>query len=298
MLLGLPVAGLLTVSSVAGPLPLPETEPTTAPSSAADLEAEALYNAGVERFEEGEFEAALVPLEASLELLDDPNTRYAYAQTLNKLGRCPEAVREYERILDAVPEGSDVQRVLEGAIRACAGQMAEALSEAEAEEEEAQEEEPAPPAVLRLPVPKPTAVGQDPGRSWRQGGVAAMAVGGVGIVIGVSVAAYFSVRGREFSNNLELALTRQDAAGCTVDASTLECEQFEADIDTWRANGDQANRLALVSGVVGVGLGVTSLVAGGLVFREGTLRTKHWRSGRPSAGFVPTPNGAVVVGRF
>ena len=291
MLLGLPVAGLLTVSSVVAPLP---GGPGPSPSSAADLEAEALYNAGVERFEAGEYEAALVPLEASLALLDDANTRYAYAQTLNKLGRCPEAVREYERILNVTPEDSDVHRVLEGGIRACAGRMAAALTEAEAADDE-----PAPtPAVLRLPVPEPIVVGEDPGIRWRQGGVAAMAVGGVSVVLGGALAGYFSVRGQEFSSNLANTLSRQDAADCGGESSSIECQQLDSDIGTWRRNGGRANRSIVVSAAVGVGLGVSLLVTGGLLFREGTLRTKHWRSGRASAVFVPTPTGGAIVGRF
>lgn len=297
MFLGLPLAGLLTASSVVAPIPVLE-EPGPTPSSAADLEAEALYNAGVERFEAGEFAAALTPLEASLELLDDTNTRYAYAQTLNKLGRCPEAVREYERILDVVPEDSDVSRVLQGGIRACAGQMAAVLAEAEAEAEVTPAEAAPPPSVLRLPAPEPAVVGDDPGIRWRLGGVVAMGVGGVSIVLGGTLGAYFAVRGREFSDRLSMTTSEKQLAGCETNASSLECRQIDSDINTWRSNGQQANRTALISGVVGVGLGVSLLVAGGLVFREGTLRTKHWRSGRASAVLVPTLRGGTVVGRF
>ncbi len=297
MLLALPVAGFLAVSSALAPLPTGSAEPGPAPSSAADLEAEALYNAGVDRFEAGEFEAALPPLAASLELLDDPNTRYAYAQTLNRLGRCPEAVREYEQILDATAEGSDAQVVLAGAIRACAAQMAAALTEAEAEAEATLGASPPSPAVLRLPVPEPTVVGDDPGATWRQGGVVAMAAGGASVVLGGAVAIYFSARGRDFSSRLSEAQAEQGAANCGA-SSTLRCLQLDADIGTWRRNGEQANRSALLSGVVGAGLGVSLLVAGGLVFREGKLRPKHWSTGRLSASVVLTPTGGALVGRF
>lgn len=292
MLQGLSVAGLLALSSVLVPFPDADAR-TPPPSSAADLEAQALYNAGVERFEAREFEAALPPLEASLELLDDANTRYAYAQTLNKLGRCPEAVREYERILGGVPEDSDVRRVLQGAIRACAHQMAVALSEAEVPPRE-----PAPsPGVLRLAAPKPLAVGDDPGVSWRRGGVAAMGVGAVSVVLGGTLAGFYLARREEFSSNLNNALARQKSA-CSDGLEDLECQQASTDIDTWRTNGQRAQRLAVVSGVVGLGLGSSMLLAGGLVFHEGKLRTRHWRNGRPSALFVPTPTGVAIVGRF
>ena len=299
MPLGVPVAGLLVALIAPAPLPLdPAPEAPHSPASAADLEAEALYNAGVERFEGGDFAAALAPLEASLALLEDANTRYAYAQTLNRLGRCPEAVREYDRLLGVVPEGSDAQRVLEGAVRACAAQMAATLTEAEAQEEEKRDQTSPPPAVLRLPVPDPAPVGDDPGRSWRRGGMAAMAVGGVSIVAGGTVAAYYGVRGREFSNKLAVSLDEQDAAGCGPNESTSECGRIDGEILAWRENGDRANRYALLSGVVGIGFGLTAVVVGALVVREGTVRTDRWRSERPSVAFVAAMTGGTLVGRF
>ncbi|MEM6292245.1 MAG: tetratricopeptide repeat protein [Myxococcota bacterium] len=260
--------------------------------TSGSLEAEALYNAGVERFEAGDFEGALRPLEASLELADDPNTRYAYAQALNQLGRCPEAVREYERVIDLVPEESQAHEVVDQAIRSCASKMAETLASGE------EAAAPPPPVVLTLGTPRPMGVGEDPGKTRRAVGIGLMTGGTAGVVIGGVVAAVFVTRGNEFASNLARDNEAFNAADCAgANSGSTTCAQLSGNIDTWRANGNAANLRVVISAAVGVGGGAALLVAGGLLFRDAKRRTAAWKNGR-TVGIAPTPGGVLVSGRF
>jgi len=279
------------------PIPPPGAfEPSVDEASETPLndEPEALYNAGVKLFESGDLEAALRPLEASLSLQEDANTRFAYGQVLKKLDRCSEAVREFERVLEAVPEGSDAERVLNQAILSCANDMADTLGT-----RAGPSGEPSRPVILRLGDPRPITLGKDPGRSWEVGGITSMGVGAFGVVSGIGMFAFYSVRGREFSNELGASLDEQAQLGCNSNDPADECSQVQGQIDTWRDNGNQANTLRAISLGVGGGLGVLLLVAGGLAFREGKIRTAQWRNGRTAwIRVVPTGRGVSAVGRF
>lgn len=277
-------------SSTVSALPA-DSDPPARQESAADLEAEALYNAGVERFEAGDFEGALRALEASLTKAQDANTRYAYAQTLNKMGRCPEAVREYERVIELVPEDSAPHDMVDAAIRHCADQMAQTL-------ESARDEPTPPPVLVRIPEPKPVVFGNDPGVSWRTGGFVTMGVGSAVVILGATMAAVYRVRGREFHNNLRDARIQAEINGCSLSVATPECPEIESEIHVWRTNTNRANRLVAASAGAVVGLGAVLIVAGGLVYREGKLRTRQWANGLARTQVVPTGRGVAVVGRF
>lgn len=284
-------AVLASISLVTAAPPSTDSNPSDA--SPAMLEAEALYEAGVRRFDAGEYEEALGPLQASLEVRDDPNTRFAIGQTLKKLGRCPEAIEQFEKGLDSLPDDAEAAGILNRAIRSCADDMAEALT-AQSTTEEAPR-----PMILRLPEPRPVALGKDPGKSWRVGGIATMGVGAFSFVAGIAKGAWFVVRGRGFSEDLRGALNEQDALGCDGSDGSGQCAQVQSEVDSFRSNGETANRFAVVSFAVGGGLGVALLVTGGLVFREGNIRTRQWKSGRVSdVRVLPSLGGISVSGRF
>lgn len=98
-----------------------------APESASGFsnkKAEAAYAAGIEKFDRGDFDEALVDLDASLRIEESAKALYAKAQSLNKLDRCREAVPIYNRVLKMLPDDSPAQPAVKDALVTCAEKLA------------------------------------------------------------------------------------------------------------------------------------------------------------------------------
>ncbi|MCA9706023.1 MAG: tetratricopeptide repeat protein, partial [Myxococcales bacterium] len=99
--------------------------------------------------------------------------------------------------------------------------------------------------------------GPDPGRTLRIAGAATMGGGGLLVVTGAVLGIFYGVKGQEFSDELRQLQSERDMF-CT-DPDSTECAQQDANIDTARNNGRQANLgLGLALGIGG-GLGLVAL---------------------------------------
>jgi tetratricopeptide (TPR) repeat protein len=83
----------------------------------ADVEARALFSAGVVAYDAGRYEAALESFEHAYELSDRPALLYNMGQCYDRLRRDHEALDAFQRYLEAVPE-SDNHAQVEVRIRA------------------------------------------------------------------------------------------------------------------------------------------------------------------------------------
>lgn len=95
-----------------------------APNGFESPDAEALYAQGVAMFDDGDFEGALEKVEASLAIEITAMSLYAKAQSLNKLGRCREAVPIYNELVDMLPAQSEARSFVKDALVSCAEKMA------------------------------------------------------------------------------------------------------------------------------------------------------------------------------
>jgi hypothetical protein len=87
----------------------------------ADDEARVRSRSGIERFRRGEYAAAIADFEASYALRPLPELRFNIAQAQRSLGRCDDALAEYERYLSEAPAGRRRAQAESGAaeMRAC-----------------------------------------------------------------------------------------------------------------------------------------------------------------------------------
>lgn len=114
----LAVALSLGVASVSRAAPSPDTS-----SEFASERARSLYEAGLAKFDAGDYEGALIDLDESLEVETKAKSLYAKAQSLNKLGRCREAVPIYNRVLTMLPDSSPATGAVKDALVMCAEKL-------------------------------------------------------------------------------------------------------------------------------------------------------------------------------
>ncbi len=240
-----------------------------APSSFKSDEAQALYDAGIQKFDRGEFEDALVDLDASIEVERSALALYAKAQSLNKLERCREAVPIYNEVLGMLPEDSGARPAVKDALVTCAEKMAE------------EDETPLPPPVIDTTDPEVEDDLDDPPeeidrpndkqrKKWYTDPYAPILIG-VGAV-GVGIGGYYLAEASE--------------------ENARQPEQY----DEFAAKGERVRQLQVRGGVI-LGVGGALLLTG--VIRYAILAAKGRRSKTafaPSVG--PRWAGASLSGRF
>jgi hypothetical protein len=263
--------------------------PTSAAPESVELqggrEAEALYEAGVSAFKAQDFARATSLFSEALSIAVTPEALYARAQAYGKLGRCDEANADYRQVGELLPEDHSAQALIRDAVFRCANDSSSEHLEQH------------PQLVVLQPL-KPIPIGTDPGRRPRVAGFTLLALGATSSLLGVSLATIFAVKTRDFNSSRTAAEQDYVSFGCET-STQFECEVLREEIDVWHRNSRVARQFAIIGGASGVGLGVVGLVTGGLLLREGRLRTRQWQSGRSVAWRVgPTGNGVTVFGRF
>ncbi|MFN3187155.1 MAG: hypothetical protein ACE37F_34470 [Nannocystaceae bacterium] len=101
------------------------TSASAAPIPIDDPEAKALFERGVELYESGDLEGALEQLDASLAIQRSTEALFTKGQSLNRLGRCREAVPIYKEVLTQVDPGSEAEIAVKNVLVVCAEKMAE-----------------------------------------------------------------------------------------------------------------------------------------------------------------------------
>lgn len=239
-------------------------------ASAADFEnpkAEKLYDVGVQKFDAGDYAAALDDLERSIALERNASSLYAYAQTLNKLERCREAVPVYNEVLDKLPEESGARPAVKDALVKCAEKLAEedvAPTPAPILESDGDEG----PTELDEPVDEPEP--EKPAKRWYTDPYAPVLIG-VGAV-GVGVGGwYLSEASKENAKRPEL-------------------------YDEFAAKGDRVRELQIRGGVI-LGIGGALVLTGAI--RYAVLGARGRRAATAFSPVIgPRWTGVSVSGRF
>lgn len=242
---------------------------SAAPSGFENPDAEALYDEGVTMFDSGDFEGALEKVEASLAIETSAKSLYAQAQSLNKLGRCREAVPIYNDVLAMLPDKSAARPAVKDALVTCAEKMAE-------EEETVV----TPPIVVDNgtddgsdgealdPVDDPPP--KSSGRKWYADPYAPVLIG-VGAV-GVGVGGYY--------------------VGEAVKENSKQPEQY----DEFAAKGERVRQLRIQGGVI-LGIGGTLILVGAIRYTVLGVRGRRNKTAfTPIVG--PRFTGASLSGRF
>lgn len=274
---------------------------TAAP--AADKSPEVLYDEGRKAYRLGDFATAVDRWEEAYAASDNAlllynislayRGRYTITNDIGDLRRARAVLDNFMKVAEADPD-IDIDDAPEKLVE---------IDEQIAAAEKQARENPTEPIITTPPetaVPKRPEPTPDPGRTMRLAGIGTMAGGGLALVAGAGVMGYFIIRSKEFGDNLTRDNTAFENEGCMGDETTGVCGQLGNNIETWRANGRDANTSSILAIAVGGGIGVIALVAGGLVFNEGNKRTKLWeKQGFTSElRLVPTGRGALLTGRF
>ena len=270
-----------------------------------DDEARALYAAGEREYLRGRFREALEKFEKAYDLSGQPLLLYNIALAYSRLYEVAKDLEELRRgravlnnfmmfaARDPELDAADAKKLLE---------EIEALIAAheEADPGTAVETNGDPPLVPDDAPRTPT--GEDPGRVLRIGGAVAMGVGGVLLVGGTIGGIVYSIKGREFSDEIERLRTETPNA-CAEGDDAIECQQNGVDIDTARDNGRKANLGVGLSFGIGGGLGLIGLATGVVLFVQGNRRTREWKAGTAAAPRLQvwptlTRRGMGLAGRF
>lgn len=222
----------------------------------------------------GNFQEALVELQAAYAIEPQPKLLYAIAQVYAKLDQCTEAIDYYERFLEA---DKSKQAVVRQAIDACKKKLAEAAvttSEQTPPTEPPPPEQPVePPPVEAAPPPSPppspspatvTVTTQAMQSSWYSDVLGdALVLGGVGAAVG----AVFMYR----------------AAKSDVDKA--DASETLAAYNDFRSSADRKQIYSIV--LAGSGL---SLIAAGIL--RYTLRDNRRES---PVAIVPSADGGIIT---
>ncbi len=240
------------------------------PSGFDNPDAEALYLEGLGMFDEGDFEGALQKAEASLALERTAGSLYAKAQSLNKLGRCREAVPVYNEVLALLPDKSTARPAIKDALVKCAEKMAE------------EDEAVAPPPVVMDNGPgdgSDLGEASDPvddpepkssGKKWYADPYAPVLIG-VG-AIGVGIGGYY--------------------LGQAAEENSKQPEQY----DEFAAKGERVRQLQVQGGVI-LGVGAALVLTGAI--RYAVLGVRGRRNKTAFTPLVsPRLTGASLSGRF
>lgn len=276
-------------------------------SAAPEASPEQLYDEGRKAYRLGDFETAVDKWQQAYDLSDNGlllyNISLAYkglytiSGDTGDLRRSRAVLDNFIKVAHADPdieEDDAPQRLAE---------LDKMIAEAEAAEEA---NKPPPPVVVTPDDGVKDDRGPDPGRKLRLAGMGTMIGGGAIALTGVSLAAFYAIKGQEFASSLKRDNNDFETSGCDAligdQGETGErCRQLDENRDTWRANGQQANVLAVAMGVGLGGVGVVALIAGGLVFNESNKRTKQWERGLTRVQVAPTfgsVRGLTISGRF
>jgi hypothetical protein len=233
--------------------------------------AQKTFEAGDELYESGRYQEALTAFRASLDLVASPNSRLMVARCLRELGQLVQAEQEFATtVRDAEASG---------------GRYAQTADAARAEREAVQKQIAELEAAKPAEAPPPPAPSPEPSRevhtlefgtaeressslrpyAYVSGAVGAVGLAGFGVFGAMSASRY---------SDLEEACP---SGRCPGDK--------QADIDAGRRDQTIAN-VALVVGVVGVGVGVTLFV---LSADDG---------GGERVGLRVLPSSAALVGSF
>ncbi|MEM6292987.1 MAG: hypothetical protein AAGA54_17055 [Myxococcota bacterium] len=256
---------LSVAMSVATPA-LAFAPPKSGSKSAAATE---LYESGLERFDAGEYEAAIVELDGSLSIERSARALFAKAQSLNKLDRCKEAVPVYNEALGLLPEGSEAWSLVKDGLVKCIEKLGDEEAAAAA----------AAPVVVDEPIDEPAETETEtddppppakPGKAWYKDPYAPIFIG-VGAV-GVGIGGYF-----------------------LSEASRENAEQPER-YDEFEAKGQRVQDLQVRGGII-LGIGGALVLTG--VIRYAVLASRNRRA---KVAFTPAvaPKwaGVSVQGRF
>lgn len=272
--------------------------PRPALARAAEETPEGLYDEGRKAYRLGDFKTAVDKWEKAYDISDNGlllyNISLAYkglytiSNDLADLRRARAILDNFIKVAKANPDidpDDAPERLIE-------------LDAMIAEAEQAVEDDKPPPPVVVQPNEGDELrekMGPDAGRTLRLAGMGTMVGGGAIALTGVALAAFYGIKGQEFSSKLGNSLDAQDT--CEENGET-NCDRFDGEIQTWRDNGNEANTLSVAMGLGLGGVGVVALVAGGLVFNEGNKRTKQWERGLSELRVSPTRRGLVLTGRF
>jgi len=223
-----------------------------------------LYERGVQKFDQLDYEGALEELDASLAVERTTPALYAKAQALNKLGRCGDAVPVYDEVLEAVPPKSTAASAVKDALVTCAEKLAADRAEAD--------QLPAEPEPEPVSDPEPESDPHRDGPAWYRD-VPAPILLGVGMV-GVGV-----------------------GAGLLGQAASLDPENAD-DYGAFESERDQQHSRRIAGGVI-LGVGGALLVGG--VVRYILVARKNDAQRSPAAltpSFGPHQAGLTIRGRF
>jgi tetratricopeptide (TPR) repeat protein len=293
------VSGISVVSPVrtAGDAPAVDKDKTTP---------EELYEQGRKAYRLGDFKTSVDKWQEAYSASDNAlllyNISLAYkglygiTKDLEDLRKARAVLDNFIKLAEADPEVDidDAYERLE--------EIDGMLEAAEAAEAARKPPPPTPPPEDDSDALRTVPSGSDPGRELRIAGIGTMAAGGALLLTAGGLVGYFAIRGEGFSNDLRADLETHEAMGCQdmPDGSrSAECQQLDANIGQWRANGRKANRNAIISGAVAGGLGLVGLVAGAVLFTEGNRRSRKWEKGIASRlRLMPARRGLVLSGRF
>jgi tetratricopeptide (TPR) repeat protein len=240
-----------------------------APSAASAEEppsvvARAHFKRGVERYKAGEYDAAVVELEAAIAIVDEPDFEYLLGQAERRRGRCDRAIDAYRRFLKSGPPPGEV-KVAEANILRCEEVIAKAGPPAPA----------LPPVPVVPPAPPPAEPrgGSSPGSST--GKVVGGATAGVGAVA-LGIGAYLAVS----------AGNRAGAVNAAAVAHATWTQALQDDLDGAHRDGTAA---AVLLGVGG------ALVAAGGVVLVLSFRPPGAPKSNVSVRAAVGPGGRVVA---
>ena len=242
---------------------------SAAPSTNAQASADALFEHGQTEYKAGRYREAIPLFKEAYDQVHDPVYLFNIAQAYRKLFDCEPASDYYKQYLDALPTAENkakVQQWLTELEPCVSSKRADRENERQAREREAARQ--AQEREHAKPPPPPQATTTEPadsGKTLRIAGIAAAAVG----VVGLGVGAYYAKVSADDKNQV---------AGCTPAAM---CNWMKyAPID---ADGKAANRNAYI-GFIGGGL----VAAGGAVLYVLGMR------GGEGVSVAPTAGGATV----
>lgn len=272
-----------------------------------------LYDQGRKAYRLGDFEIAVEKWERAYELSDRPLLLYNISLAYKGLYGITKDIADLRRaraVLDNFIKLAEADPELE------VDDAPERLAELDAMIAELEREEEAHPSragtgtstgdTTQANVDAQPASegrrGSDPGRVFKHAGIGLMAAGGAFVVTGVAVGVYYAVRGAYYQDRLQQTYDRAREYMCVVGdpAPTGPCVDTLANIPIHRRNGQLANRGAVISLGVGLGLGVATLATGAALYVVGKQRTRKWERGlgRNELNLHWTGRGIAVSGRF
>jgi tetratricopeptide (TPR) repeat protein len=302
------LAALLVVSIPAASLAVPA--PASAASTAlAEPSPEELYEQGRKAYRVGKFKEAVDAWERSFAASDNSlllyNISLAYRGLYGITGDI-EDLKRARAVLDNFIRVAEADPALASEI----GDAQTRITEIDAELEAARAKQ---AAIKPVPTDKsdagPSKAELARARKLRLGGAIAMGTGGALLITGAALGAFYSIKGRDYSNlvrqnkqaatNLLRDLSSAQINNCLSTGVTQKAEQILHDIhglpagdprvaagkamldecapainplgavSTYRRNGGQANTGAIVSFAVVGGLGLVAIITGAVLFAQG-----------------------------